>query len=65
MYASTRAVFERATSEFVKAASEWGLTVNIQKTKGMIIGQQMTASDSMSVELDSGSIEIVQDFAYL
>ena len=65
VYASTRAVFERTTSEFVKAASEWGLTVNIQKTKGMIIGQQMNASDSMSVELDSGSIEIVQDFTYL
>ena len=44
VYASTRAVFERATSEFVQAASEWGLTVSIQKTKGMIIGQQMTAS---------------------
>ena len=36
---------------------------SIQKTKGMIIGRQLTASDSMTVELDSGSIDIVQDFA--
>ena len=57
MYASTRAVFERATSVFVQAASEWGLTVSIQKTKGMIIGRQLTASASMPVELDSGSIK--------
>ena len=52
-------------SEFVQAALEWGFTVSIQKTKGMIIGRQLTASDSMPVELDSGSIDIVQDFRYL
>ena len=57
----TRAAFERAASEFVQAVSEWGLTVSIEKTKGMIIGRQLTASDSMPVELDSGSIDIVQD----
>ncbi len=48
-------------SEFVQAALEWGFTVSIQKTKGMIIGRQLTASDSMPVELDSGSIDIVED----
>ena len=31
----------------------------------MIIGRQLTARASMPVELDSGSIEIVQDFTYL
>ena len=65
MYASTRAAFERVTSEFVQAASERGLTDNIHKMKGMLIGRQLTASDSMPVELDSGSIDIVQDFTYL
>ena len=65
VYASTGAAFERVASEFVQAASEWGLTDNVHKTKGMLIGRQLTASDSMPVELDSGSIDIVQDFAYL
>ena len=65
VYASTCAAFERAASEFVQAASERGLTDNIHKTKGMLIGRQLTASDSMPVELDSGSIDIVQDFTYL
>ena len=32
--------------------------------KGIIIGKQLTASDSMSVELDSGSIDM-KDFTYL
>ena len=38
---------------------------SIQKTKGAIIGRRLTASDTMSVELDSGSIDTVQDFTYL
>ena len=61
VYASTCAAFERATSEFVQVVSE----CSIQKTKGMIIGTQLTASDSMPMELDSGLIDIVQDFTYV
>ena len=48
-------------SEFVQVVSE----CSIQKTKGMIISTQLTASDSMPVELDSGSIDIVEDFTYV
>ena len=61
VYASTCAAFERATTEFVQVASE----CSIQKTKGMIISTQLTASDGMPVELDSGSIDIVEDFTYV
>ena len=65
VYESTRVAFEKAMSEFVQTASEWGVTVSIQKTKGMITGRQLTARDNMPVELDSGSTDIVQDFTYL
>ena len=33
VYASICAVFERATSGFVQAASEWGLTISIQRRR--------------------------------
>ena len=49
VYASTRAAFERDMSEFVQAALELGLTVSIQKTKGIIIGGQLTLSDCLTV----------------
>ena len=38
IYSTTREAFERATSEFVHSASMWGLTVSIEKTKGLIMG---------------------------
>ena len=49
VYASTRAAFERDMSEFVQAALELGLTVSIQKTKGIIIGRQLTLRDCLTV----------------
>ena len=39
--ATSRNTFESATREFVSAASKWGLTVSITKTKGMVIGNHL------------------------
>ena len=52
MYATSREAFESATRSFVDAASKWGLTVNIAKTKGMFIGNNRT------LQLDTGQIEV-------
>ena len=32
VYANTREAFERAASQYIKSASEWGLTVSLEKT---------------------------------
>ena len=36
LYATSRDSFESVAAEFVKVASEWGLTVSTEKTKGMV-----------------------------
>ena len=65
VYATTHGTFERAASEFVDSTSKWGLTVSIKKTKGLIVGKHVTPSDTMPVQVDDDSIEVVQDFTYL
>ena len=39
LYATSRDSFESVAAEFVKVASEWGLTVSTEKTKGMVVGE--------------------------
>ena len=66
LYSSTRAAFENTTKSFVAEAFKWGITVNIQKTKEMVVGE--TNEDigaTAPVELENGAIEMVDDFTYL
>ena len=39
LYTTSQDSFESTTVGFVKVVSEWGLTVSIKKTKGMVAGQ--------------------------
>ena len=64
-YAKTRDAFERVTREVVQSASKWGLTVSLGKTKGLVVGQHVEDSDVMEVQLEGGTVAIVEDFNYL
>ena len=57
--------FESVAVEFVKVASEWGLTVSTEKTKGMVVGEGLNESDDRPVQVEGGSVDVVQDFTYL
>ena len=65
LYATSRDSFESATIDFVKTACEWGLTVSIEKTKGMVVGQTLDEHAVSSVQLDGGVINVVDHFTYL
>ena len=65
VFATSRAVLESATSTFINTASEWGLTVSIQKTKAMAVGSHLTSSDTLPLQLREGEVEMVHDFTYL
>ena len=65
VYATTREAFEDATSVFIRTAAEWGLTVSIEKTKGLVMGRHLQPSDKLPMQLDGGTIELVEDFTYL
>ena len=65
LYATSRDSFESATVDFVKSACEWGLTVSIEKTKGMVVGQTLDEHAVSLVQLDGGVINVVDHFTYL
>ena len=65
VYAASRSAFEKATTEFVSTASEWGLTVSLEKTTGLVVGKQLEPSEVVPVELVNGAIEVIEDFTYL
>ena len=46
-------------------ASEWGLTVSTEKTKGMVIGEGLNEGDVRPVQVEGGSVDAVQNFTYL
>lgn len=63
LYATTRANFEHMTAQFIACARQWGLTVSIQKTKGMAVGNHAIQTPVSVTPTDT--IEIVDDFPYL
>ena len=65
LYAISWDSFELVAEEFMKVASEWGLTVSTEKTKGMFVGEGLNESDIRPVQVDGGSVDVVQDFTYL
>ena len=64
-YATSRDAFEHSTTEFVRTAKDWGMTVSIDKTKGMVIGKNVAESDVESIQTGSGAVEVVDSFPYL
>ena len=50
LYSPSRTAFEESTSSLIACASEWGLTVSVAKTKGMIVGD----GDCSSVPVGDG-----------
>ena len=64
-YATSWNSFESVAAEFVKVASEWGLTLSTEKTKGMVVGEGLDDSDIRPVQVESGSMDVIQDFTYL
>ena len=55
----------RASSEFARTAAKWGLSVNVQKTKALIMGGHLTPANTLPVQVSSGAIEVVSGFTYL
>ena len=55
-------MFEDVVSSFISCASRWGLTVSVQKSKGMAIGASV---DCRHVAVGGDTIEVVDKFPYL
>ena len=49
----------------MKVASEWGLTVSTEKTKEMVVREGLDEHNTSSVQVEGGTVEIVNHFTYL
>ena len=65
MYAISQEAFKKATAKFVSTAAKWGLTISLEKTKGLVMGKYLEPSDILPIQIAGGTIEVVRDFIYL
>ena len=59
LYASSRTSLESVARKFVSGASEWGVTVSTEKTKGMAMGERLSEMDRAPVQVEGGEIGMV------
>ena len=52
LYSSSHSNFEMAAKKFVEVAKTWGLTVSTQKSKGIVMGEEVCDRDMGSVHVD-------------
>ena len=46
---------EQSAEELVNTMRDWGLTVNTEKTKGMVVGANVSEDDMAPLQMESGS----------
>ena len=64
-YATTRDTFEYSAKKLLDTAKDWGMTVSIEKTKGMVAGSTTGESDAEPLQTENGPIQMVDNFPYL
>ena len=66
LYCSSCQDFQAITKSFVEAIRDWGLTVSLDKTKGMVFGRDACSGNAMEpVQVGGGDIKMVNKFVYL
>lgn len=65
LLATTRAAAEEAIRTYASVASNFGMTVSIQKTKFMVVGSGIGDEDLKPIAIEGGEIENVKEFPYL
>ena len=65
LLATTRAAAEEAIRTYASVASDFGMTVSIQKTKFMVVGRGIGDEDLQPIAIEGGEIENVKEFPYL
>ena len=63
--ATTRAAAEKAIKAYTSVASNFGMTVNIQKTKFMVVGSGIVDEDLQPIVKEEGEIENMKEFSYV
>ena len=66
LLATSRVGAERALTEYIRTARDFGMTVSLEKTKIMVTGREATDEDKVAFQLGGdGVVEYVNEFPYL
>ena len=65
IYTTSRDAIVSAMTEITRTARDWGMTVSVEKTKGMAVGCNVTDADVTPLQIENGSVEMVDTFQYL
>ena len=65
LYTRSQGRLESVTKKFVEGAGEWGLTVSIEKTKAMAVGERLDNIDTAPSQVEGGEIKMVEQFTHL
>ena len=65
LLATTCAAAETAIQAYYSETVKFGLTVNVSKTKFLVVGHQVQNLELLPMTIDGGSIECVKEFQYL
>lgn len=65
LYTTSRGAFESAAAGYEEVASDFGLKLSVEKTKGMVVGQEVDEHDAAPVQVEGGRVDIVDHFPYL
>ena len=65
LYATTRCTFESEAVGYEEVARDFGLKLSVEKTKGMVVGQELEEYDVAPVQVKGGKLDVVDHFPYL
>ena len=65
LLASSRSGAEAAAIAYQETSGNFGLNVNINITKHMVVGREATTSDEEPLPMQGGNIKSVEHFPYL
>ena len=65
LYATTHGAFESAAVGYEEVAKDFRLKLNMEKTKGMVVGQVIEENDVAPVQVEGGCLDVVDHFPYL
>ena len=55
-YTTSREIFENSAIELVDTLKDWGMTVSVEKTKGMVVGINAVEGGNGPLRMGSDSI---------
>lgn len=65
LYVTTSGAFESAAVGYEEVVRDFGLKLSVEKTKEMVVGQELEEYDVAPVQVKGGKLDVVDHFPYV